>query len=82
MAFFNGSSSTSSGSTLTVLHPLQQVCNASSGMADEFMLAISTHVDHMPDTSSAGSILIAAVSPISEIYTPTRILHYISILNL
>lgn len=59
----HGSSSNSSSSTVTALVPPQQVHSASGGMAGEVMSTTSSHTDYMPATSSAASIVVAAVSP-------------------
>lgn len=66
VASIHGSSSTSSGSTVTALVPPQQVHSASGGMAGEVMSTTSSHTDYMPATSSAASIVVAAVSPMGK----------------
>lgn len=66
VASIHGSSSTSSGSAVTALVPPQQVHSASGGMAGEVMSTTSSHTDYMPATSSAASIVVAAVSPMGK----------------
>lgn len=64
------SSSTSSGSSaVTALVPPQQVHSASGGMTGEVMSTTSSHTDYMPATSSATSIVVAAVSPMGKSFT-------------
>lgn len=66
VASIHGSSSTSSGSAVTALVPPQQVHSASGGMTGEVMSTTSSHTDYMPATSSAASIVVAAVSPMGK----------------
>lgn len=66
VASIHGSSSNSSGSAVTALVPPQQVHSASGGMAGEVMSTTSSHTDYMPATSSAASIVVAAVSPMGK----------------
>lgn len=69
VASIHGSSTTSSCSTVTALVPPQQVHSASGGMAGEVMSTTSSHTDYMPATSSAASIVVAAVSPMGKTLT-------------
>lgn len=71
VASIHGSSSNSSGSAVTALVPPQQVHSASGGMAGEVMSTTSSHTDYMPATSSAASIVVAAVSPMGKSFTQT-----------
>lgn len=65
VASIHGSSS-ASGSAVTALVPPQQVHSASGGMTGEVMSTTSSHTDYMPATSSAASIVVAAVSPMGK----------------
>lgn len=80
VASIHGSSSASSGSTVTALVPPQQVHSASGGMAGEVMSTTSSHTDYMPATSSATSIVVAAVSPMGKFRVASTVDFFLNIL--